>query len=70
MIDPHMLKPTYTSIKDVRTKRKEYAGSVVLHSRVFKSRARFKTASEALFHSVCLIERWIRLYDAAKAVPA
>ena len=63
MINPRLFKPTYTSIKDIRTRRKEYAPSVVLHSRVFKARRRFKTASEALNHSVRLIERWISLYD-------
>lgn len=67
MINTRMLKPSYSSIKDVRTKRKIYAPAVsIFHGGVLRSkRTRHKTATEALKYSVRLIARWTRLYDAA-----
>ena len=71
MINPHLFKPSYTSIKDIRTKRKVYAPAYSVHGRVFKSRTtRRRTATEALTYSTHLIARWIRLYDAAVAAVA
>jgi hypothetical protein len=66
MINPHLLKPSYTRIIDIRTGRKVYAPAYSLHGRVFKScTTRRKTATEAIAYSVRMIARWTRLSDAA-----
>ena len=65
MINPHLVKPAYTSIKDLRTMRKEYAPSYSINGRTVKAMTtRFKTATRALEYADTFLRGWRERYDA------
>jgi len=64
MLNPNLIKPTYASLKDIRTKRKVYAPAYQYHGRIFRAKqSRYKTATEALSHSQFFLQGWIMRYQ-------
>ena len=65
MLNPHRIKAAYTSIKDLRTMRKEYAPSYSINGRTVKAMTtRFKTATKALEYANTFLCGWRERYDA------
>lgn len=66
MINPRLLKSGRTKQFDPHVVGgKYYRPRVQLGQRLFHCKRIFKRASEALTYSGAVIERWMRLYDAA-----
>ena len=64
MLNPHLVKAAYTSIKDLRTMRKEYAPSYSINGRMVKAKTtRFKTATKALEYADTFLREWRDRYD-------
>lgn len=64
MLNPNQIKPTYASLKDVRTKRKTYAPAYQYRGYVFRAKtSRYKTATDALRHSQLFLQGWVLRYQ-------
>lgn len=63
MINPNLIKPTYASLKDVRTKRKVYAPAYHYRGYIFRAKlSHYKTATDALRHSKSFLLGWRERY--------
>ena len=64
LLNPHLIQPAYTSIKDLRTMRKTYAPSYSIGGRTVKAKqTRFRSATAALAYADAFLLRWRERYD-------